>query len=191
MDIGNLLNDKPKQPLYETRATSVAPTPSLSQMNSVHLAPASTQKSHTGSSPLSSFDSKYPLTSEYNLASFSPHAMQRPTGFSPQSGVYSESVSYAPNITGSDSGLANQQLPYDPTIEDRTRVAVTADAIQQGVSTPSMPSQRLNGEGSVDGEDALPKAFACTTCHKGFARRSDLVRHGQCGEHCAYVAIAC
>lgn len=33
-------------------------------------------------------------------------------------------------------------------------------------------SSRQNSNGSV-------KAFACTTCGKGFARRSDLARHGK------------
>ena len=33
-------------------------------------------------------------------------------------------------------------------------------------------SQRSGSSGSV-------KAFACTTCGKGFARRSDLARHGE------------
>ena len=34
------------------------------------------------------------------------------------------------------------------------------------------PSRTSNGNDSV-------KAFACTTCSKGFARRSDLARHGK------------
>lgn len=33
--------------------------------------------------------------------------------------------------------------------------------------------------GAVSGGNESVKAFACTTCNKGFARRSDLARHGQ------------
>lgn len=33
---------------------------------------------------------------------------------------------------------------------------------------------------SSTGSGGLPKAFACSTCGKGFARRSDLARHGEC-----------
>lgn len=32
--------------------------------------------------------------------------------------------------------------------------------------------------GTVSGGNESVKAFACTTCNKGFARRSDLARHG-------------
>jgi len=32
----------------------------------------------------------------------------------------------------------------------------------------------------VDGNPPAPKAYPCGTCGKGFARRSDLARHGKC-----------
>lgn len=82
-------------------------------------------------------------------------------------------------MAGSDPNAANAQLPYDPIIEDRSRAAAAAAAVNQGVSSSQMTSERTNGEGSVEADDTVPKAFACGTCNKGFARRSDLVRHGQ------------
>ena len=39
----------------------------------------------------------------------------------------------------------------------------------------------FDDSGPVSGGNDSVKAFACTTCNKGFARRSDLARHG---EHC-------
>lgn len=44
------------------------------------------------------------------------------------------------------------------------------------------PSQLDGGRQSTG--NSLPKAFACSTCHKGFARRSDLARHGKHESHC-------
>lgn len=39
-------------------------------------------------------------------------------------------------------------------------------------------ADHLNHPGRAQGNEAV-KAFACTTCSKGFARRSDLARHGR------------
>lgn len=43
---------------------------------------------------------------------------------------------------------------------------------QRDTGTDDSGSSRQNSNGSV-------KAFACNTCGKGFARRSDLARHGK------------
>lgn len=39
-------------------------------------------------------------------------------------------------------------------------------------------TEHLSNPGRTSGNEAV-KAFACTTCSKGFARRSDLARHGR------------
>ena len=44
---------------------------------------------------------------------------------------------------------------------------------QQGQQQPG-PTVRMTST-----ENGPPKAFACSTCGKGFARRSDLARHGK------------
>ena len=41
------------------------------------------------------------------------------------------------------------------------------------------PDQTQQPGGRPANENGPPKAFACSTCGKGFARRSDLARHGK------------
>lgn len=178
MDIENLLNDRTPQLPSKSSSTSISTATSSSQMSQAHLALSSAHHSHPSSSSIPNFDSRSPMTSEY-MASYSPQSMQRSVGYSPQAGGYPDGVPYPPHMAGSEPNAANSQLPYDPTIEERSRAAVVAAAAQQDLGAPQMAQQPANGEDSIDGEDALPKAFACVTCHKGFARRSDLVRHGE------------
>jgi hypothetical protein len=48
---------------------------------------------------------------------------------------------------------------------------------QQQQQMPDQQSQQHGGRAATD--TGPPKAFACSTCGKGFARRSDLARHGK------------
>ena len=48
--------------------------------------------------------------------------------------------------------------------------------VQQAVQPDQSP---MDGGRNSTGSSGLPKAFACSTCNKGFARRSDLARHGK------------
>ena len=81
-----------------------------------------------------------------------------------------------PSLTSQPPGLSepsssNSQLPYDPIADHKPGMA--GQAGQPPMQTT--PNSNQSGEGGGD----LPKAFACSTCQKGFARRSDLVRHGK------------
>ncbi|GAB7350463.1 hypothetical protein MBLNU459_g1063t1 [Dothideomycetes sp. NU459] len=73
----------------------------------------------------------------------------------------------------------HQQMPmiqhsYHPNgPADPTYAQAPLNPAQQ---LPDQQSQQDGGRSSA-GASGLPKAFACSTCGKGFARRSDLARH--------------
>jgi hypothetical protein len=48
-----------------------------------------------------------------------------------------------------------------------------------GQQQQQMPDQQQHQGGRPASDTGPPKAFACSTCGKGFARRSDLARHGK------------
>lgn len=50
---------------------------------------------------------------------------------------------------------------------------------QMGAVQTPMQQDQTQIDGSRPSGSGLPKAFACSTCAKGFARRSDLARHGK------------
>ena len=84
----------------------------------------------------------------------------------------SQGVSYSP------APKLQQQVPILPTnyVEPPFQNVHMQQQQQQHIDqheagADNSGSSRQNSSGSV-------KAFACTTCGKGFARRSDLARHG-------------
>jgi hypothetical protein len=48
-----------------------------------------------------------------------------------------------------------------------------------GQQQQQVPDQQQHQGGRPASDTGPPKAFACSTCGKGFARRSDLARHGK------------
>lgn len=75
-----------------------------------------------------------------------------------------------------------QQQSNMPLIQHSFHPNPGSDAYQQqaqmgAVQTP-MQQEQVSSEGGRPSGSGLPKAFACSTCAKGFARRSDLARHG-------------
>ncbi|KAL9059481.1 MAG: hypothetical protein Q9162_001179 [Coniocarpon cinnabarinum] len=100
------------------------------------------------------------------MAQVSPPTLQRPPQPSPIPAPYADSFAYHPQPGLSEPNSSTSQLPYDP-IADR-KAGMAGQPGQSPMQTPPNVTQ--------DGGADLPKAFACSTCQKGFARRSDLVR---------------
>jgi hypothetical protein len=71
----------------------------------------------------------------------------------------------APN--GMPYGAMGQQ--HNPQLY--TQTYIPRHDSQQALADDNFGAMRPKNEGA-------PKAFACSTCSKGFARRSDLARHG-------------
>ena len=61
--------------------------------------------------------------------------------------------------------------------------------VQPKTEDHSMVNQNATSTGPVE-TPVQVKAFACTTCSKGFARRSDLARHGKKGLYLASEDVA-
>jgi hypothetical protein len=84
--------------------------------------------------------------------------------YTAMSNGYNDQMRY-PSPSASQMGVPNQLLAYNPN----------APTDQYAPQQPT--TAQTNGR--QPGESGPPKAFACSTCGKGFARRSDLARHGE------------
>jgi hypothetical protein len=92
---------------------------------------------------------------------------------------------------GSDrsSGSSHKQ-PFHQMSNYSTNISYPSSAQQHGsqmISNGFLPGDAHDERYAQSGDsnsgrptnDGVPKAFACSTCAKGFARRSDLARHGK------------
>lgn len=83
---------------------------------------------------------------------------------SPTSTTSPTDLQHPISMLGSNYGERSYENGYMPQQHEGMHQQDTAGSINN--------NQRNGSSGSV-------KAFACTTCGKGFARRSDLARHGK------------
>ncbi|KAF2434566.1 hypothetical protein EJ08DRAFT_582168 [Tothia fuscella] len=108
-----------------------------------------------------------PHTSDSRYAQPQQH-MQYP----PMTNAYPGEMRY-PSPSAGQMGVTNPMMnSYNPNAQAEQQYAA---AQQQQQQQQQQAPQSTNGRAVSD--TGPPKAFACSTCGKGFARRSDLARH--------------
>ena len=118
----------------------------------------------------------------------SPHTSDQSSRYSsqtPQNIAYQQMASQLTNGMRYPSPQLQQQNNMTPMIQHTYHPNASSDQSYQqqaqlGAVQPHVPQDQtsLDGGRTSTGSAGLPKAFACSTCQKGFARRSDLARHG-------------
>ena len=85
---------------------------------------------------------------------------------------------------------SNMQTPI--SMMNNGYVPAPTHPASYGQDAPQAQPQQAHqpGSRSASGDSGPPKAFACSTCGKGFARRSDLARHGMLHQ-VAFRVIVC
>ncbi|KAK3676070.1 hypothetical protein LTR78_004262 [Recurvomyces mirabilis] len=114
----------------------------------------------------------------------SPHNSEQSSRYSSQTPQQNNMSYLANQLTGIPRypSPSMQQQNNMPMIQHSYHPNAGVDQSYQqqaqmgAVQTPTQQDQS-NGDGSRPSGSGLPKAFACSTCAKGFARRSDLARH--------------
>jgi hypothetical protein len=180
MELGNILNTK-------MPAKALAGTPMQYDMqHPMHpheLQQQQQQQQHPNAYPPAYLNPNGRIKSETNSErGASPHTSDSRYAPQPQQQVqypsmtngYPHEMRY-PSPSAGQMGVPNQMLPYNPNAQaEQGYPPPQQQQQQQQQQLPQAPPQ-ANGRTADTGP---PKAFACSTCGKGFARRSDLARHG-------------
>ncbi len=124
--------------------------------------------SERGVSPhTSDHSSRYSSQTPQTNMAYQQMATQLANGMRYGSPQIGQQTNMAPMIQHSYHPNAQTEHPYQ-------------QQAQLGAVQPTQQDQNQTESGRQStGSTGLPKAFACSTCQKGFARRSDLARHGE------------
>jgi hypothetical protein len=149
MDIKQIVNTKGAKGAAAAAAASNGAAQDLQLIHSIQQATSMPPMSDTGSE-------------RGNSPHDSEHSRYSAPRYGPMNGMNGAPATMRyPSPTAMQNPMPMMQQPYQPNS------SFDNSMMQQG----GQPVRQPGGEGA-------PKAFPCSTCGKGFARRSDLARHG-------------
>jgi hypothetical protein len=170
MELGNILNTK-------IPAQAIAGRPIRYDMQ--HNMQHDLQQQHFG--PTSYLNGR--IKSENGSdRGVSPHPSEHSSRYSSQAPQPLQS--YPPmsnNMNGMRYPSPSQMQTPMPLLNNNNYIPNPPDHTYPQQAPPDQQNQQTGGRPASD--TGPPKAFACSTCGKGFARRSDLARHGRASSH--------
>ncbi|QDS75077.1 hypothetical protein FKW77_006813 [Venturia effusa] len=175
MELGNILNTK-----MPAKALAGNPMQYEMQHPMQHHQLQQQQQQHPNAYPPAYLNPNDRIKSETNSerggsphtsdSRYAPPPQQQQVQYPPpMSNGYAHDMRY-PSPSAGQMAVPNQMMPYQPNPQPEQGYPPPQQQQQQ---LPQVPPQ-ANGRPAESGP---PKAFACSTCGKGFARRSDLARH--------------
>ena len=113
--------------------------------------------------------SSFPLSENGSERGTSPHGSEHSRYSTPRLVSQMNGMNGAPNMRYPSPAAMQNPLPM---LQQTYRP-------ENGYESGGMQQDHTGEHGRQSGDNVPQKAFPCSTCGKGFARRSDLARHGK------------